>query len=143
METLREQLLAAGMTEDQLGNWSSDLYVLKTPISTKVLESYEFKSNVTTFRSETEPYKGKIWYEIPFAYVEHYQKKTDVIIPESRREFVRQYANKYLVEHSQGKPYNMTNEYFDELFKDCALPLRPVFYPMLREEIQKLIKEVN
>jgi hypothetical protein len=64
-------MLAAGITEDQLGNWCSDLYVLKTPESTKVLEAYEFKSNVTTFVSQAEPYKGKIWYEIPFAYVEH------------------------------------------------------------------------
>ena len=77
MKTLREQMLAAGITEDQLGNWCSDLYVLKTPESTKVLESYEFKSNVTTFVSEVAPHVA--WYEIPFAYTEYHKKPMPTI----------------------------------------------------------------
>lgn len=55
-----------------MDNWTSDLYVLKNEISTKFVESYEFKVNVTTFISEIEK---NVWYDIPFAYSEYHNKK--------------------------------------------------------------------
>ncbi|PGK51929.1 hypothetical protein CN918_29495 [Priestia megaterium] len=69
--TLREQLLAAGMKESEVDTHSSDLYVLKNDISTAFIENYEFKNNVTTFKSQID---GLIWYDIPFGYMnEHYE----------------------------------------------------------------------
>ena len=69
--TLRQQLVAAGMKESEVDTHSSDLYVLKSDISTKFIENYEFKSIVTTFKSQID---GLIWYDIPFGYMnEHYE----------------------------------------------------------------------
>jgi len=138
MKTLREQMLAAGMQPDQLDNWCSDLYVLKNDISSKVLESYEWKKNVTTFKAKVEPYKGRMWYDIPFGYAEYFEDKTGVI-PEERREFVRQYAVKFTIDTKDTS--DLSDDHFEQIFRDCALPLRPVFYPMLREEIQKVLEE--
>jgi len=69
--TMYEELLSLGMQENELGNWCSDLHVLKNSISTKFINAYEFKMNVTTFRSEID---GLIWYDIPFAYTEYHTK---------------------------------------------------------------------
>lgn len=71
--SLKEQLLKAGMTKEQIDNHESDLYVLKNAISTEVLKNYEFKQNVTTFISQIDK---KVWYDIPFGYMsEHYNQK--------------------------------------------------------------------
>jgi len=64
--TLRQQLLAAGMKENEVDTHSSDLYVLKNDISIEFIENYEFKNNVTTFKSQID---GLIWYDIPFGYM--------------------------------------------------------------------------
>lgn len=70
--TMYEELLSLGMKEEELDNHCSDLYILKNAISTKFINEYEFKMNVTTFRSELED--RKIWYDIPFAYTEYHTK---------------------------------------------------------------------
>ena len=70
MKTIKEQLITLGMKENELDNHCSDLYILKNTISTNFINSYEFKCNVTTFRSEID---NNIWYEIPFAYTEDYK----------------------------------------------------------------------
>ena len=74
-KSLREQFLDAGMKKSQLGNWQSDLYVLKNEISTQLLKEYKFQNNIQTFISEID---GKEWYDIPFAYVEHFKAKINV-----------------------------------------------------------------
>ena len=57
--------------------------------------------------------------------------------------FAMQYVIKYLAEnqHKPTSEWNISDEYFDELFKNCALPLNPRFYPLLRLEIFKMAKE--
>lgn len=70
--TIKQQLLLAGMKENEIDNHESDLYVLKNEVSTKFIESYEFKSNVTTFIDEIDNVQ---WYDFPFAYSEHHNKK--------------------------------------------------------------------
>ncbi len=60
--SIYEQLKNAGIPLD---NHESDLYALKTDVSTQIIEQYEFKSNVITFTSQID---GKIWYDIPFNY---------------------------------------------------------------------------
>jgi len=71
-KTIREQLLELGMKQGEIDNHCSDLYVLKNFISDKFVSEYEFKSIVTTFRSELDK---KLWYEIPFAYTEYYKNR--------------------------------------------------------------------
>lgn len=70
--TVREQLLEAGIKEDELGNWCSDLYVKVTPISEKFIDNYEFKCNVTKFICNIDK---ELWYDIPFAYTEYHTKR--------------------------------------------------------------------
>lgn len=70
--SVRDQLLEAGMKAEDLGNWCSDLYVKKTPISENFVNNYEFKCNVRTFRCNID---NKTWYDIPFAYQEYHTKR--------------------------------------------------------------------
>ena len=71
--TIKEQLLELGMKESEISNHESDLYILKNEISDQFVQQYEFKQNVTVFRSEID---GLLWYEIPFGYMpEHMQNK--------------------------------------------------------------------
>ncbi len=44
----------------------TDLYIPVNEKTRKLIEDYEFKSNVTTFTNQVE---GGIWYDIPFAYL--------------------------------------------------------------------------
>jgi len=71
-KTIKQQLLELGIKQEELGNYCSDLHVLKNSISESFVSGYEFKQNVTTFRSQID---GKIWYDIPFAYTEHYKNR--------------------------------------------------------------------
>jgi hypothetical protein len=43
----------------------SDLYLRVTPASTVLVNEYEFKNQVTTFKDNIE---HVLWYDIPFAY---------------------------------------------------------------------------
>lgn len=73
MESIRKQLLNAGMDEKEIDNHESDLYVKVNDVSKKWLESYEYKTQVTTFIDEIEK---KPWFEVPFGYMpEHYEKR--------------------------------------------------------------------
>ncbi len=65
--TPREQLLQMGVPEADIDHHDSDLYVKVTPLSRKWLDSYKFKNNVTTFRSNIEPHD--LWYDVPFGYM--------------------------------------------------------------------------
>lgn len=58
-----EELIKAGVPID---HHESDLYALKNEVSIPIIERYKFRSNVTTFKNQID---GKIWYDIPFAYV--------------------------------------------------------------------------
>lgn len=60
--TIHEDLKAAGVFFD---HHESDLYALVCDDSFKIVEGYQFKENVTMFRSKVD---GKLWYDIPFAY---------------------------------------------------------------------------
>ena len=64
-DSLLQSLKDAGVPDSEIDRHESDLYVRKTPISTKVLDGYKFRSNVTTFVSQTD---RKVWYDVPFAY---------------------------------------------------------------------------
>lgn len=61
MPTINEQLVAAGVPTS---SHRSDLYALVTPESRAIVDAYQWKRNVTTFRGEID---GKQWFDIPFA----------------------------------------------------------------------------
>lgn len=69
--TILEQILHAGLERTQYDTWASDLYVPVNDITKKWLESYEFKKQVTVFRSETD---GDLYYDIPFGYIVEYKQ---------------------------------------------------------------------
>jgi hypothetical protein len=69
--SMKEQMLAAGVSPADIDHWCSDLYVKVTPVSKKVVEGYEFKCNVQTFRSQID---STAWYDIPFAYEEYHTR---------------------------------------------------------------------
>ena len=52
----------------------SDLYVPVTPETTKLVNAYEFKNNVKMFTCAIDK---KQWYDIPFAYMPFWKKRTN------------------------------------------------------------------
>lgn len=63
-----QQMIAAGQ---ECHNHESDLYVYVNEVTTKIVNEYKFRSNVTTFKSQTD---GKMMYDIPFAFDPHWDK---------------------------------------------------------------------
>lgn len=61
-QTLMQEIIDAGV---EIDHHESDLYVKVTPESRKIVDAYEFRCNVTTFRSRID---GTTWYDIPFAF---------------------------------------------------------------------------
>ena len=56
-------------TQHELG---SDLYLKVTPISTVLIQQYDFKEMVTKFIDNIE---RTLWYDIPFANIEWWESK--------------------------------------------------------------------
>ena len=56
-----------------IDNHYSDLYVRITNETSKIIEKYGFKNNVTRFRSNLT---GQMWYDIPFAFDPYWEKRT-------------------------------------------------------------------
>ena len=50
----------------------SDLYLKVTPISTELIEQYDFKKNVRKFWSAID---HKLWYEIPFGNTDWWEER--------------------------------------------------------------------
>lgn len=67
--TIHQEVLKAGI---EVGSHYSDLYVKVTPVSTEIVNQYEYKKNVTTFVSQID---GTLWYDIPFAYDGFFESK--------------------------------------------------------------------
>ena len=53
-------------------SYHSDLYIPRNEETTKLVNDYKFKNNVTTFTNQVE---GGIWYDIPFAYSPYWDSK--------------------------------------------------------------------
>jgi hypothetical protein len=60
------------MQESDISNWQSDLYLRKNSISDKLVNEYEFKQNVKTFKDNID---HVLWYDIPFAYTPFWEDK--------------------------------------------------------------------
>ena len=52
-------------SEDQRGNWTSDLQCKVTKATSCLIERYKYRHLVTTFQSAID---HTLWYEIPFAF---------------------------------------------------------------------------
>ena len=57
--------------EIEFDNHESDLYIPVNKVTTRLIDVYDFKQNVATFRNELN---GKQWYDIPFAYDTFWKK---------------------------------------------------------------------
>lgn len=68
-EKIYNQVIAAGI---QYSVHESDLYIPVTEETRKMVAAYEFKSNVTMFKSNID---GKMWYDIPFANLPYWEAK--------------------------------------------------------------------
>jgi hypothetical protein len=51
--------------ESEIDHHESDLYVPVTLATTNIVDMYQYKNNVTTFRCQIT---GRLYYDIPFAY---------------------------------------------------------------------------
>ena len=69
--SIHSELKEAGV---KLDSHYSDLYAEKTPESKKIIDKYEFKKNVTTFINQKN---NKVWYDIPFANQDWWDKRID------------------------------------------------------------------
>jgi hypothetical protein len=69
-QSLFEQVKAAGIP---YASHATDLYIPVTDQTRALINSYEFKPNVTTFTNQVE---GGLWYDIPFAYLPAWEAKT-------------------------------------------------------------------
>jgi hypothetical protein len=65
--TILDQVKALNV---EISNWCSDLYIPITEATTLLINKYEFKQNVTSFKSETD---GVWMYEIPFAFTPYHK----------------------------------------------------------------------
>ena len=55
-----------------LDNHESDLYAKVTPESTTILKTYQFRSQVSTFKNQID---NALWFDIPFAYAPYWENK--------------------------------------------------------------------
>jgi hypothetical protein len=69
MSAIYEEMVKLGV---EIGSHASDLYVPVTPETKAVVDQYDSKCNVTTFKNNID---GKQWYDIPFAYLPYWEKK--------------------------------------------------------------------
>jgi len=63
------QVIERGIQHSQ---HESDLYLPVNTETMALIKDYRFRSNVTTFRSNID---GKLWYDVPFAYLPFWEAK--------------------------------------------------------------------
>jgi hypothetical protein len=61
-QDIEREMIKAGVPVD---SWATDLYSKVTPKSKELIDNYEYKNIVKTFRSQID---GQLWYDIPFAH---------------------------------------------------------------------------
>ncbi|MBP5412258.1 MAG: hypothetical protein J6Y47_03260 [Bacteroidales bacterium] len=66
------ELAIKTLPPEQIDNHGTDLYIMVTKESRKLIEQYKFKANVETFISAIPPHV--LWYDIPFAYAPGWTK---------------------------------------------------------------------
>ena len=69
MKTINQRLVESGVPTS---SHYSDLYCQLTPESRKILDGYEHKENVKTFRSAVD---GTLWLDIPFACDDYWYRR--------------------------------------------------------------------
>lgn len=75
-KSLRTQLLEIGIPESDISSYCSDLHLIYSKEREQWLkENYKYWCNIQIHRANVEGHKwhGKRFFDIPFAYIEHYQ----------------------------------------------------------------------
>ena len=67
--SIYSEMMVAGV---EIDHHCTDLYVPVNEVTTSIIDRYEFKCNVTKFRSAID---GTPWYDIPFAYTPAYHQE--------------------------------------------------------------------
>lgn len=63
-------------TPAERDHYASDLYIKVTPATERIIDRYEYSSQVSLFRDQTDPRRA-LWYDIPFAYLPYLQGQRD------------------------------------------------------------------
>ena len=71
------------MSSEQIDHHESDLYLMVTPESKKLVNNYEFKFGVETFISAVAPHV--LWFDIPFAYTTYWEKISCHTVKQEKR----------------------------------------------------------
>lgn len=58
--------------ESEIAHHESDLYVPVTEATAQIVNNYDFKCNVTTFKDQVT---GRLYYDIPFEYQPYWEEK--------------------------------------------------------------------
>ncbi len=69
---LYEAIIAMGVKMD---SHESDLYIPVTKETKALVAQYEYKENVTTFKSQID---GAIWFDVPFAFIPFWEARRKV-----------------------------------------------------------------
>lgn len=79
------EIMSEDFVDHREGNMpgAGDLYIKKTAESKELVKQYDFPSNVSTFKSQTEPFD--IWYEIFGGWCEKYEARYQKLQIESLR----------------------------------------------------------
>jgi hypothetical protein len=64
-----EQVKSSGI---EYGNHESDLYIPVNEQTQAIIQTYQFKENVQTFRNQID---GQLWFDVPFAYIPFWEAR--------------------------------------------------------------------
>lgn len=62
---LMKAITAANIPPEHIDHHATDLYLKVTPVTTEIINNYQYKNLVTKF---IDNINHELWYEIPFAY---------------------------------------------------------------------------
>ncbi len=70
--SIYERMVEAGV---QIDHHETDLYVPANPITRQLVREWKFRAIAKTFVSQID---GKLWFDLPFAYLPAWERKTPV-----------------------------------------------------------------
>lgn len=116
--SVKEQLMALGMKEEDFGRYESDLYVRVTPVSAKFLETYQFKNQVEQFMDQIEHVP---FYDFPFAAMKEQLKERELEAEHMKRRMFERNNQ----QHSEDIPLDGLHKLFERfeengMHADCG-----------------------
>lgn len=113
--SVKEQLMALGMKEEDFGRYESDLYVRVTPVSTKFLETYQFKNQVERFIDQIEHVP---FYDFPFAAMKEQMKERELEAEHMKQRMLARINQQHSEDFSLDGLHTAVLRYDDAAFGD-------------------------